>query len=72
MDTPGGIHDMLTVRVRAAHGWVFGPKFSEIKKGLFPCRFSLNMGGFGRKFAKIIENGQVSIEIRHKSGSKGK
>ena len=64
---PGGLHNMLRVRVCAAHmGGFLGPKFS--KQGSFFGRFSLNMGELSRNWQKIVKNGLFSVKIRHKSG----
>ena len=64
---PGGVHNMLRVRVYAAHkGGFLGPKFS--KKGPFFGRFSLNKGGLSRNWRKIAKNGRSSAKIHHNSG----
>ena len=49
MDMPGGLHDMLSVRVCAAYmGGFVGPKFS--KQWSFFGRFSLDIGKSCKKW----------------------
>ena len=63
----GGVHNMLRVRVCAAHmGGFLGPKFS--KKGSIFGRFSINKGELSRNWRKIAKNGLFSAKIHHKSG----
>ena len=69
--TPGGgVHNMLRVRVCAAHmGGFLGPKFS--KQGSLFGRFSIKEGGLSRNWRKIAKNGWFSAKIHHKSGYDG-
>ena len=64
---PPGVHNMLRVRVCAAHmGGFLGQ--NSLNEGPFFGRFSLNMGGLCRNWLKIAKNGSFSVKIRHKSG----
>ena len=51
--------------------WVGFWAQSSPNKGPFFDRFSLNMGGFFQKLAKIVKNGLFSAKIHHKNGSDG-
>ena len=48
------------------YGWVFGPK-NSLNKGPIFGRFSMNMGGLSRNWAKIAKNGSFSAKSHHKS-----
>ena len=62
---PGGVHNMLRVRVCPAHmGGFLGLKFS---KHLFG-RVSINEGELSRNWRKIAKNGWFSAKIQHKCG----
>ena len=67
----GGVHNILKVRVCAAHmGGFLGP--NSLNKGPFFSRFSLNMCGLSRNWRKIVNKGWFSAKIHHKSGYDGK
>ena len=64
---PGGVHNMLRVRVCAAHmGGFLGPKFSR-QGSLFRQIFHKH-GWVFRNWRKIVKNGWFSAKIHHKSG----
>ena len=63
----GGVHNMLRVRVCAAHmGGFLGPKFS--KQGSIFRQIFHKQGWIIQKLAKNSKNGWFSAKIHHKSG----
>ena len=63
----GGVHNILRVRVCAAHmGGFFGQ--NSLNKGPFFGRFFINMGGLSRNWRKIAKNESFSTKFIIKVG----